>query len=309
MTVDEFLEQWHSPEAWVEAHTSGSTGKPKLIRLLKSDMLASARATNQFFGLGADSLYHCPLSINYIAGKMMAVRALASGGRYLFTTPSVAPEFVPCSLLAIVPAQVEALLQSTLLSQIGAVIIGGAALSDERRRALASAGVSAFESYGMTETCSHVALRSVNDNFFRAMPGVSFELDSRGCLVVNVPHLYINKVSTNDIVELIDASSFRWLGRYDNIINTGGIKVIPEQLESILQSLGAEPDTFYITSAPDERWGNRIIAVVQKGPAVEALGEAVKLIENRLRPKETIIVDALPRTDNGKIQRRKPFDL
>ncbi|MDD6668520.1 MAG: AMP-dependent synthetase, partial [Bacteroidales bacterium] len=75
MTVDEFLAEWRNGDAFVTAHTSGSTGTPKAIRLLKADMLASARATNARFGIGAHSRLLLCLSPDYIAGKMMIVRA------------------------------------------------------------------------------------------------------------------------------------------------------------------------------------------------------------------------------------------
>lgn len=308
MTQEDFLRQWHDGKNYITAHTSGSTGIPKEIRLLKSDMLASARATNRFFQLRDDSVYLCPLSLDYIAGKMMAVRAIESGGTAVFIEPSNSPAFSPCDLLAIVPSQVEALLNSPELSNISNIIIGGAPLSDEMRNALVKSGANAYESYGMTETCSHIALRHVSEKHFRTMPGIRISTDDRGCLVADIPNMSIGCVITNDLVELSSPTAFRWIGRYDNIINSGGIKIIPEQLESEIQDTlkdTAFSDTpFCISSRPDPKWGRRVVMLIEGSPeTAESMAHIISSIDSIHRPKEVIAVHALPRTANGKIRR------
>ncbi len=314
MTPDEFIAEWLNDSEYIHAHTSGSTGVPKAVQLLKSDMLASARATNKFFGLGPEARFLCPLSPDYIAGKMMAVRAFAASGdtkNVHFVTPSNNPEFSPCDLLAIVPSQVEALLNSPMLSRIHNVIIGGAQLSDERRMSLCRAGVNAYESYGMTETCSHVALKHVSADYFTAMPGVKLSLDERGCLAIEARHLSVGCIRTNDIAQLITPTAFRWLGRFDNIINSGGIKIVPEQQEQQIRSLSTNPlPDFYISSMPDSKWGNRVVIVTEGSDRqIESLKAALTLLPSKTRPKEIIRLKSLPRTTNGKIRRLPPGDL
>ena len=313
-TPEDFKKEWFSSAETVAAHTSGSTGAPKQIRLLKSDMRASAHATNRFFGLNGQSVFVCPLSPDYIAGKMMAVRAWEAGTEPVFLIPSNSPCLSGhASLLAIVPSQIPALLQAVKNGQfnVDAVLIGGAELPATSRKGLLGAGINAWESYGMTETCSHIALRHVTQDYFKARPGVTFGTDVRGCLVADVPHLSVKHIVTNDIIRLINPQCFVWLGRYDNVINTGGIKVQPEQLEKQLMEFGLS-GPFYISSLPDPKWGQRIVLVAERQtcPADTELNEIFNALPGRyLIPKQIIRVDALPRTSNGKLRRLTPDKL
>lgn len=307
---DSFIDEWHNDSPLIVAHTSGSTGTPKAIRLLKDDMRASARATNRFFGLGEGAVFVVPLSMNYIAAKMMAVRADVSGGYCVALSP--ANEFkLPdgaIDLLAIVPSQVDCLLRhSQWASRVHNIIIGGAPLSDALRKRLVHSGFNAYETYGMTETCSHVALKRIGQDFFAAVPGVLFSVDERGCLVVDVEHFAGERhFVTNDIVELVDRRHFRWLGRYDNVINSGGIKIVPEQLEERIRALVPDIDfEFIVTGRPSERWGQEVIVKAETGQCHldEVFGPLRELLPHTHLPKAFIAVTALPRTANGKLRR------
>lgn len=311
MTVEEFESEWLSASPTVTAHTSGSTGVPKEMKLLKADMRASAKATNEFFGLDCNSVFVSPLSVDYIAGKMMVVRAMEAGAKTIMLLPSTEPEWEGrASLLAVVPAQVHGALRHA--ERIDNMLIGGAPLSPQLRREIVESGVKAYESYGMTETCSHVALRRVGESEFQAMPGVSFGTDSRGCLIVRLPHYSIGEVVTNDIVELKNDRSFRWLGRADNVINTGGIKVHPEALEAILSAVISDLGDLYITSRASEKWGEEVVLVLaaEKGKDTVSIDDIrQKLLEagvdRRHLPKDIIKVAELPRTPNGKLRRQR----
>ncbi len=322
MTFEEFIAEWNNRLDYVEAHTSGSTGTPKRIRLLKSDMLASAHATNTFFSLGENDIFLCPLSADYIAGKMMAVRAIAAKGKVYFVEPSNTPQFIACNLLAIVPSQVDALLCSSTLPNIKNVIIGGAALSSTNRDALIHARVNAFETYGMTETCSHIALKHIADSDFTAMPNVSICCDSRGCLVLDIPYLSVGRIITNDVVEITSDKTFRWLGRFDNIINSGGIKIVPEQLENEIRTLLSSAISksvpseglrhipeFYITARKDPKWGERVVLIIEENESPNHINEILKKIDSKRRPKEIITISSLPRTANNKLRRLSPEQL
>lgn len=307
-SLNDFATEWRSECDYIVAHTSGSTGTPKEIRLLKSDMKVSALATNKRFDINRQSTIAAPLSVNYIAGKMMWVRADVAGCK-LLELPVSNEVKVTCDidLLAIVPSQVESLLsQKEAPGRIKNLIVGGAPLDKNLRRRLIDNGYNAFMTYGMTETCSHVALSKISDgdNYFEAMPGISFDVDKRGCLVINAPHYSFKQLVTNDIVKLINSTTFEWIGRYDNIINSGGIKISPELLENQIKEI--IDNDFYIVGSPDDTWG-QVAVMVFEGKAVES--EAIyKLLrsklDHRLCPKQVIAVDCLPRTSNGKIQRK-----
>ena len=311
MTYDDFIAQWLSPQPYIEAHTSGSTGKPKPIRLLKDDMRASARATNAFFGIGRESMLVCPLSPDYIAGKMMAVRALEAACRIVFVEPSNAPH-IPgedaIDLLPVVPSQLASLLgQAPLLARVRNLLIGGAAPSAADCEALGRAGVRAYISYGMTETCSHVALAlaSDTDRVYRAMPGISFSSDGTGRLRIIAPEFSFGSLQTNDIVQLLDSSSFRWLGRADNVINSGGIKLFAERLEALYAPvMGGIP--FYVTARADSKWGQAVEIVAETDTATLshiAVRLAQQIADHRMLPKHYTAVNTIPRTANGKIKR------
>lgn len=307
-SLNDFTSQWLSDSDYIVAHTSGSTGKPKEILLPKADMRVSARATIERFSINSASIIGAPLSINYIAGKMMWVRAYEAGCK-LLDMPVSNEVTVNCDidLLAIVPSQVESILsQADAPRRIKNLIIGGAPLNDSLRRELTAKGFNAFMTYGMTETCSHVALSKVSegDNLFEAMPGISFSSDSRGCLVINAPQYSFKQLVTNDIVNLVSPTSFIWIGRHDNIINSGGIKISPEQLENSIKKFINKD--FYIVGEPDDKWGQVAVMVFEghRDEETEILQSMRENLDHRLCPKKAIAVDKLPKTSNGKIQRK-----
>lgn len=309
-TLKEFLDEWYSPEAYIRAHTSGSTGKPKEIRLLKSDMRLSARATNEFFGLNAESRAALPLSLDYIAGKMMAVRA-EEGSYQLDILPVSSHILLPkneahYSIMPVVPAQLPSLIQNNIYAnRIDNVLIGGAPPSEDICKDLQAAGYRVFISYGMTETCSHVALCDASDSqrIYKAMPGISFESDADKRLIISAPNFSFKRLLTNDIVELLDNKSFIWRGRYDNAINTGGLKLLPEELEKLYAPFIGSPN-FYVCKRKHEKWGECICLVLEE-PAIaeEILYKLRANIEHKLCPKCFETRMTLPRTINGKIKR------
>lgn len=310
MDYQQFKEHWFDSNPWIEAHTSGSTGAPKRILLPKADMRASAHATNAFFGVTRNSILAIPLSADYIAGKMMAVRAFEAGCT-LFELPNknVFPLPEKADLISVVPSQAQWLIGNPQwASSCGSVIIGGAPLPMAMQRAMAGAGYDAYCSYGMTETCSHVALQRVTGapEPFIAMPGIEFSVDDRNCLVISAPAFSFGTLVTNDIVNLIDQRSFMWIGRYDNAINTGGIKVVPEMLEAEISELFSD-SVFYVRARDDRKWGQAIEMVVEDcGLTEEEILEKIKnLPDHRLLPKKITIVESIPRTSSGKIKREK----
>lgn len=306
-TVKDFFAEWDSPDDFIVAHTSGSTGRPKAIRLQKSDMRASARATNSRFGIDSSSILALPLSVDFIAGKMMCVRAREAGCALIEMEVSNTVKIERhVDLLAVVPSQVDSLLeQSGIERMIANLIIGGAPLDIRRAEALRSRGFNAFVTYGMTETCSHVALAKVGDRIaiYQAMPGIRFRLDSRGCLVIVVHEYSFGELVTNDVVELVDDNSFIWKGRIDNVINSGGMKIIAEDLEQEIAGFMKRP--FYIIGQKDDVWGEVPVMVFEGERNEEcAMLELLRSrIDHRRCPKRTKAVTILRRTANGKVMR------
>lgn len=310
MTGDTFLQQWRDASDSIAAHTSGSTGKPKNINLLKNDMAVSARATCRFFNINADSFLVCPLSTDYIAGKMMVVRAEISGADLRLEQPSNRPlaNFNGhADLVAIVPSQIEGLIDAATHCTISNVIVGGSPMSRRQEELLYTAPFTSFATYGMTETCSHVALRRIQrgNNIFTALPGITFSVDNRGCLVIASDVMSFGRITTNDMVEIIDSTRFIWKGRYDNVIITGGLKVHPEELELELSRYIDRP--FYISGTNDDKWGS-IVTLNIEGEEFDTaeLMQAISVHFDTARqmiPRIVVFHKAFNRTSSGKIIR------
>lgn len=311
-TLDDFLKEWHSDKDYVCAFTSGSTGKPKEIRLLKSDMVASARLTNRFFEIDSDSVLAIPLSFDYIAAKMMAVRACVAGCRIVELPVSNNIDIAGnVDLLSVVPTQLESLLSvDGIRSKVKNVLIGGAPLSHSMEEMIAESGINAWLSYGMTETCSHVAVRRVGgDGVFHGMSGLRFNTDSRGCLTIESETFSWRRLATNDLADVIDPTSFRWLGRIDNVINSGGLKISPELTESVYIRALPSLKPFYLVGEPDPVLGERVVMVTTDSD-VENLAEKLRehISDHKILPKRIISVDSLPMTARGKLRRIVPLE-
>ncbi len=306
-----FLRQWENDAPFITARTSGSTGTPKEIALPKSDMLISAHTTCDFFNISNSSTLYLPLSVNYIAGMMMIVRAHVANATLIVENPSnsLRLESVPCqdiALAAVVPSQVPSLLNSPNCHRIKNLIVGGAPLPETLELHLTKSGINAYVTYGMTETASHVALRRVGETDYNALRGISFSNDHRGCLAIHSEDRSFRTLTTNDLAEVISPTCFRWSGRFDNVINSGGVKIIPESVEQRIAGLIPGRD-FYITSRPSEKWGNEVILVVEGSQRIQDLPAKLRAVLTPAeRPKEIIYRTTLSRTPSGKIIRTKP---
>lgn len=323
----EFIELWQSGVNEIEAYTSGSTGTPKRIMLPRRLMEESAMRSIRHFGLDETSTVHLALSPEYIAGKMCIVRALTAGCKLTFEEPSSYPLTAAdtpsvITLLSAVGAQIPAmahLAQTGNLPHIEHLLLGGAPLTADMRQAAGSLADNVWESYGMTETASHIALRRVSNEPepFRPLPGITVGSDSRGCLTIDMPTAGL--IITNDIVELHDDNRFFILGRADNVLISGGLKVMPETVEQRLSSY-LPGQTFYITSQPHPKWGEQIVLIIENPQAAaetcvdskeyilgqESLYElSHRLLKPHERPARVFVTRNIPRTSSGKIIRQK----
>lgn len=311
-----FLKEWFDEKNYVTGYTSGSTGTPKEIRLDKDDMRASAALTNTFFGICSESLLLLCLSVSYIAGKMMVVRALEAGadlcvvkaGSHPMQESNPAITEMKIDLAAMVPMQVEESLrvpsEKADFRYIRQLLIGGAPVSAELEKRLQNIPTLCYATYGMTETVSHIALRKLHCDSYFALGNVTFSTDERGCLIIHAPHLHSRHFVTNDLVELSDEHHFKWLGRFDNVINSGGLKFFPEIIENKISSLLT--CRFFITSQPDERLGQRIILLLEGGKqddVNELLQNMRKILSAYEMPRAILTCSSFRETTSGKIMR------
>lgn len=320
MTFEEFGREWDSGVESVEARTSGSTGVPKYVRLDRRFMEASALATNRFFRIYSSSWLHSCVAADFIGGKMMYVRAALAGCRFSSEIPSNRPlrGNLPAklSLVALVPSQMRDILERveadglslSPLPEVETYLIGGSAIPAEMRRRIGESGLRCFESYGMTETSSHIAVRQIDGAvdpgwFGLIRDDVELSLDDRGCLVIDFPDFGQNIV-TNDIAELLDCHHFRIIGRADDVIITGGRKVHPADVESRLSAVvGGE---FAVSSLPHPLWGEAVVAVATGRNTLERIAEAApRVLQPWERPKNLLLVESMPLTPNGKLSRRE----
>lgn len=309
-----FLKEWTNSKDHVIGHTSGSTGKPKEIELRKESMRKSAEKTNKHFGLKKDDKILLCLKTDYIAGKMIVIRALVGGLNLICTEVTSCPKWEgDITFAAMVPMQVETLLHDKegreRLKRIKTLIIGGGPVSKETREKLIELdGPKCYVTYGMTETLSHVAVAEIGDKEYKALEGIEFGTDDRGCLTIEAKHIQQEPFVTNDVVELADIHTFVWKGRWDNVINSGGIKLFPEEIEKKLS--GITKQRFYITSKPDTLLGEKTVMMVEGERWSEAEeNEMAEQMKKRLDkyeiPKEIIFMSKFEETRTGKIVRRR----
>jgi Acyl-CoA synthetases (AMP-forming)/AMP-acid ligases II len=303
-----FLDDWFNPAEETIIHTSGSTGKPKSMVVQKKFMIQSACITCEYLGLKPmDKILLC-MPLSFIAGKMMVVRALVGGLDLYLTAPTGHPlkdTEETFQFASMVPLQIFNCLQEPLeterLHQVKNLLIGGGAINPALEKALQGFPNNVYASYGMAETVSHVALRKVNGPEatlnFTPLPSVNITLSEENALIVEAPLVCAKTLHTNDVAEIFPNGTFRILGRKDNVIVTGGLKVQAETLETTLSALIHVP--FAITSLPDPKFGEKIVLAVE-----EPIDET--RLKNHLPsfqvPKRIIVV-SIPRTESGKIDR------
>jgi len=310
-----FLEDWFSPSKVMTIHTSGSTGKPKPMLIDKKYMRHSALLTCSYFGLQKhDKILLC-MPLTFIAGKMMVVRAVMAG---LDIYP-VAPTGHPLSdtdqsfrFASMVPLQIFNSLQNPVeakrLRKVSILLIGGGVISPTLEEALKDFPNEVYASYGMAETVSHIALRRVNgldaSLNFSPLPSVGLSLAGDDSLIIDAPLVCSMRLYTQDRAELFPDGTFRIVGRKDNVILTGGMKVQAETLEATLSSILRVP--FAITSLPDPKFGEIIVLVVEQSIDEALLSANLPAYQV---PKKVVLLDTIPLTESGKVNRAKLREL
>lgn len=322
-----FLEEWFSDSNSVIIQTSGSTGKPKNIELQKERMFNSAIATGNYFNLKAETTALLCLPASYVAGKMMLIRALTLGWSLDIVTPNSNPlQNVPkiYDFSAMVPLQVENSIN--YLDKIRKLIVGGGVVSNPLLAKLQNVSTDVFATYGMTETITHIAVKKLNNfstlktnfnrsNFYKTLPNVTIYVDERNCLVINAVKVSEKVLFTNDVVRLISDTQFEWLGRFDNVINSGGVKLQPEVIESKLVKVLQKP--FFVAGILDDLLGSKLILIIEDTD--DNTSEKKEGIINKIKslnlftkfeiPKEIYFLPEFMYTESSKIQRNKTLNL
>ena len=333
--VLQFLQEWFSDSETVSVQTSGSTGIPKVFEIEKKRMLSSAKMTCDFLGLKEGDTALLCLPVQYISGKMMLVRAIERKLKIIISVPSSTPEISEnVEFCAMTPLQVQNSLDK--IHFIKNLIIGGASVSEKLKSQISrelstinhQPSTNIYETYGMSETLSHIALKQISpvqENYFTIFNDVEISVDERNCLKIFAPKLNPEILQTNDIVELMhfdsaqcDKKQFKFLGRFDNVINSGGVKIFAEELENLVKK-HIDRDLVFL-GKPDETLGEKLVLVIEDELFSESCqSERSRRLKSQISnlkfenkfhiPKEILFLEKFPRAENGKVLRKEILKL
>jgi o-succinylbenzoate---CoA ligase len=338
-----FKALWESGQNSFEVQTSGSTGLPKKIILERKLMIASVKMTAKAFDLKEGDTAFCCLNIDYIAGMMMLVRAFEIGMDLIVVEPSSNPfKGIEKHLyllnanrgqnfFAFVPLQIQTILEDTpqyteILNSAKAIIIGGAAVNETILEKVQKIYRPVYTTYGMTETITHVAIKRINgdkkEDFFNTLVGVDIQLSESNCLMIKSKTTDNKWITTNDVAEIVNGSSFVLHGRIDNIINSGGVKIQIEKIEKTADEVLRKMQIsgrYFVFSLPDEKLGERLILVIENNTllATSTKVDSIKIdilksFKEKLPkfevPKEIFFVEKILETPTGKIDKTKTIN-
>ena len=322
-----FCKKWIDKTNSFTIKTSGSTGKPKKITLDRSQLKLSAKLTLEYLQLSSSDHFLVCLNTKVVAGIMMLVRAMETNATITVINPQGNPlkllaSDTTCNFTALVPLQLENILSSknekdlAILNNMKAVLIGGGPVNIELQKQIENLECPVYHTYGMTETVSHIALKKLNkpdkSDYFQTLPGIEIKTDERGCLMIKAVVTQNKWISTNDRVELVDQKQFKWLGRIDFVINSGGIKIQAEVLEQKLDKLFKQNgiyNLFFITGLPDKKLGETVSLVIEGEFPSDINLELFKkhlqqVCEKYEAPRKYFFVEKFDFTTSGKVDRK-----
>ena len=327
----QFCREWLSETTVFRGQTSGSTGKPKPILFERVHMQASAQATIQTLGLSTTDVALVCIPTKYIGGQMMLVRGLELGMQLYVIKPASNPYEILKPYLsdmplfdftALVPLQLQTILDESpeaiqsFFDPMKAIIVGGGAVSDALREQAQLIQAPVYNTYGMTETVSHIALKKLNgadsSDYFFTLDGVEIAQNEQECLKIKAPQTGEQWIQTNDRVKIIDHKRFEWLGRLDFVINTGGVKVQGELVEKVVGKILQQMEisrNFFIGGIPHPKLGQELCLIVEGNDLTESQESHMKsvLLEKLQKyevPRRILYLDQLILTETSKINRK-----
>lgn len=320
----DFMISWLSGTEKFVLHTSGSTGIPKEIIIGRKQLQSSALMTGAALRLGKETRALVCLNVNYIAGIMMLVRGMELEWELSITAPSSNPlaafENPDFDFVAMVPLQLSTSLSDqetkSKAGHLGKILLGGAPVPVSLQRQIDDLNVPVFQSYGMTETVSHIALKKLNlpevEKDYTVLPGISFGVDDRGCIFIKGAVTNEEKVQTNDLVEITSETTFKWLGRADNVINSGGVKVVLDKIDEVIAEIFYDLryfNPFFCWYEEDGKLGQKLILFIEENGNNLAVPTILKEIRNKVSayetPKHVYFVEKFIKTPTDKIDKRK----
>ena len=313
--IFDFLGDWFSDKSEFEIKTSATTGPPKIELFPRESFITSAQITINFFGLNKGNTLLMCLPIQFVAGKMMLIRAIVGRMKLLVIQPSANPVEdlkYPVSFAAFTPHQLQFILKNNpeKFNLIEKTIIGGSPVNSDLQSRLSDYETQFFETFGMSETLTHVAVKSLNgkniSDFYKVLEGFKLSVDENDRLIIEADHLKNSPLVTSDIVEMINPREFKWLGRSIDVINSGGVKLFPALIEIKLSSKISRE--FFIGKRFDKNLGECVILIIEgepfnKNKLAELNTDFVKLLTKYEIPKEIIFKPEFMRNKNGKIIR------
>ncbi len=324
--VIDFIKHWETKPAYLYIKTSGSTGPPKEIKLSREQLLASVKLSQEKFNLNQSTQFICNLPIDYIAGKLMIIRALELNADLLILKPSTNPMALNSrerymldtqmgkNFMAFVPMQIDAMLKDKesvrALNTAKAILIGGTGINQTLRDDIKQLKVPVYLTYGMTETCTHIAVQNLMEEkeeaLFETLEGVEISINNNQQLQIRGDVTNNEWITTNDIVELISPSRFHLLGRVDDIINTGGVKINPSTIYKVADKYFKQ---YFVYGVPDQLLGQKIVIFTTDKINTQKQAEVLSQLKEELakfaRPKEIIVLKEFLLTSSGKINQKE----
>jgi O-succinylbenzoic acid--CoA ligase len=300
--------------------TSGSTGAPKGVQLSAAALTTSAAASLRRIGAGPGERWLCCLPTFHISGIGVLVRSLLAGTDPLLV-PAVSPEVLTasgCAHVSLVPTQLRRLLDAGAgPGPVKTVLLGGAAASDSLLADARAAGWRVITTYGMSETCGGCVYAGV------PLDHVQVRIGSGGQVEIGGPVLFSGYLGHPELTAAaLDGGWFRTAdlgafgpdgslvirGRTDDVINTGGEKVVPGEVEAVLGTCEGVADVV-VVGLPDPEWGEVVTAFVVPAdaggpPQLDRLRSAVReVVSARAAPRKLVFVPEFPLLPSGKPDR------
>lgn len=309
-----FLYTWYNSESKIMINTSGTTNYKKKFYVKKVNMINSALMTINYFNLKKKQTTILCLSIDFIAAKMVLIRSILLQWKVLCIVPSSNPfkeiknYNYSFDLVSMVPLQ--AYYSLSFYKQINKLLIGGGEISKKLEQKIIESKIKCYHSYGMTETLGHIAIRNINKKYkyFKCFSNIKITMNKKGCLNIYAPKLITKKIETNDLVKIFKKRYFIWIGRYDNIINTGGIKISSEIIERKLINFINKP--FFIAGLPDNLLGQIIVLFIEGDKSNINISKNIFLKKEKFFfPKKIYFLKSFIRTSSQKIKKQDTINL